>query len=241
MREKKARQRKKAFTMVEMMIVLVAIGFVAVTVLPVFISKHQTRVVVNRLLKSYSLVSAAFNKAYAINGPVYSWDIRSSYAAEDMFNIIKPHLKINKVCGNRTKQDCVAKTYGRLNGNGTDGGDNDTRYYKSILSDGSAFAIRIDNPNCNIRKGDNEHLKHVCGIAFVDINGVKKPNVAGKDKFEFYITAFGIYPRGSRFETSISRLDGLDGCSNKTAKGYGCSAWVLTNKNMDYLIDTVSW
>ncbi|MBR6164050.1 type II secretion system protein [bacterium] len=239
--KKRIKNRKNAFTMTELMIVLVAVGFVAITVMPVIISRHQTTVTVNRLQKSYSVVSAAFTRARAVNGPVYNWDIRNNHAAEDVFNIIKPHLKINKVCGNQTNQNCVAQTYGRLNNNGTDGGDGDTRYYKSILADGSSFAVRMDNINCTIVKGENEYLKHICGIAFVDINGVRKPNVAGKDKFEFYITSYGIYPRGSRFETSISRLDGPEGCSNKSAKGYGCSAWVLTNKNMDYLIGTVSW
>lgn len=239
--KQRIKNRKNAFTMTELMIALVAIGFVAITVLPVFITKHQTAAAVKKLQKNYVTVSTAFNKAIAVNGPIYTWSIRNNYAAEDMFNMVKPHLKLNKICGIKTNQNCVAQTYGRLNNSGTDGGDGDKRYYKSILSDGSSFAVRIDNTGCNTVKGENEYLKHVCGIAFVDINGVRKPNVAGKDKFEFYITSYGIYPRGSRFETSVSRLDGFEGCLNKTAKGYGCSAWVLTNKNMDYLIDTVSW
>ena len=224
------------------MIVLIAIGIVSVTVLPVFIAKHQQSRVVIKVKKNYTVISSAFKRAIAVNGPVYTWDIRNgNKGAEDMFNILKPYLSINKECGTSTNQSCVAKTYGRLNGSGTDGGDSDKRYYKALLNDGTSFAVRLDNASCNTIKGNNAFLQHICGIAFIDINGLRKPNVAGKDKFEFYITSYGIYPRGSMFETSISRLDGMDGCSNKSAKGYGCSAWVIAKENMDYLYDTVSW
>ena len=221
-----------------MMIVIVAIGIVSVTVLPVFNAQYQQKQVISQVRKSYAVISTAFKRAIAVNGAVYNWDVRN---AEDMFNILRPYLKIKQECGIQTNQSCIAHTYGRLNNSGTDGGDSDKRYYKSVLTDGSSYAIRVDNAACNIVKGNNEYLKHVCGIVFIDINGLRKPNVAGKDKFEFYITSYGVYPRGSMFETSVSRLDGPEGCSNMEAKGYGCSAWVISKGNMDYLYDTVSW
>ncbi len=234
-------RNKSAFTLVETMIVFIAIGIVSVFLMPFFIASHNERQTVSHVQKSYTVVEEAFKRAIMSNGPIEGWFVQKNKGAEDVFNTLSSHLMINKICGTGATGNCVAEKYGRLNNSGTDNGANDKRYYKTVLADGSAFAIRIDDVNCKTSKGKNDFLKKVCGIAFFDINGPNGPNVAGKDKFEFYVTSLGIFPRGAQAETSAAKLNGNDGCSSTKAKGYGCTAWILVRNNMDYLRTEVKW
>lgn len=76
---------------------------------------------------------------------------------------------------------------------------------------------------------------------YVDINGFKGPNQLGKDFFYIYINKGNIiFPGG---DPSIQgKTYFIDHCVN--ADGYTCAAWVMYNKNMDYLKScksTLSW
>lgn len=73
----------------------------------------------------------------------------------------------------------------------------------------------------------------------VDINGDGKPNTFGRDIFSFYIARDRIIPYGGvkepyyKFKWLCNKIrpDYWDGAYN----GEFCTAWVLVNKNMDYL------
>ena len=62
----------------------------------------------------------------------------------------------------------------------------------------------------------------------------------GKDVFFFYITPNGIVPQGISNET---RMPFESECVGSRLRGFGCTAWVIQNKNMDYLKcpDKLSW
>ncbi len=150
-----------------------------------------------------------------------------------------------KDCGSSITDPCFADKYALLNSSNQHTVDYniDTKRYRVVLADGSAFMVRVTSPKCDNDRGNNKFLKHICGHAYIDINGHKKPNFPGKDMFEFHITEYGIYPKGTNleYEDSPSVFNSDGGCSNTTKKGYTCSAWVLTKGNMDYLHHTVSW
>lgn len=238
--------RNDGFTLAEVLITLVIIGVIAAITVPTLIARYQEEQTVSKLRKSYSTVANAFNKAIAMNGPVNTWNINTESVQEastDVYNILKPNLNIIKDCGLSAEGDCFAPAYTRLNGVGPSLHNATNDYYKAVLADGSAFSVRYRYPLCDFERGSNSQLKHVCGIIHIDINGHKKPNVNGKDMFEFWLTKYGIYPRGSLFESdeSNSKLENKGGCMDTTTQGFGCSSWVLINGNMDYLHHTVHW
>lgn len=88
------------------------------------------------------------------------------------------------------------------------------------------------NPYCDEVYGESTPLQNVCGEIIVDLNGENKPNIFGKDTFLFYITANGIVPSGLEDD---KKNPFPDECSLINSQGYGCTAWVLMNQNMDYL------
>ena len=63
----------------------------------------------------------------------------------------------------------------------------------------------------------------------VDTNGIKEPNTLGKDIFSFYLTDSGIIPCGTNSD-DMSYFP-----NDCVSKGYGCTAWVIQQKNMKYL------
>ena len=83
---------------------------------------------------------------------------------------------------------------------------------------------------------------NVCGHLIVDINGYKPPNINGIELFEFWMTKYGIVPKGTPGESSSTYNSTLESsCKNKTKTGFGCSSWVIMKGNMDYLRKDVSW
>lgn len=121
--------------------------------------------------------------------------------------------------------------------------------YPLVLPDGTF--VRFGAPHlpangkvvddCNIVRGMTPALKSICAEIFIDINGMQNPNTFGRDVFIFYWTKNGLIPVGSQEEHSHVTFST---CSKNVANssGYGCTAWVLVNENMDYLhCDGLSW
>lgn len=107
--------------------------------------------------------------------------------------------------------------------------------YKWRLKNG--FLILADpwTANCDGIGGNTSALKTVCSTYQIDINGWKKPNTFGKDVFLFYLTKYGIIPTGTNDDTYYSWPSGY-------ARGFGRTAWIIMNNNMDYLHCTgLSW
>ena len=76
---------------------------------------------------------------------------------------------------------------------------------------------------------------------FVDIKADKKDRkITGDTVFIFYITEYGLYPVGSAMEASNGNGPPFpfEKFCNATIpnklNGYGCTAWVLQNENLDY-------
>ena len=75
----------------------------------------------------------------------------------------------------------------------------------------------------------------ICGDFAVDINGINtKPNTYGKDIFYFDITKNGIKPQGREERRPFDDYCNMT-ITSTSYNGYGCAAWVLQFKNMDYL------
>ncbi len=224
--------RKHAFTLAEVLITLGIIGIIAAMTLPSVVNKYQEQVTVTKVKKFYSLINQALLMAIKDNGFVDEWDfIENDNEAEDgedplrsnnFFNYFKPYLKISKECG--SESGCIGSgVYKLLKGSNQVNYDNDKRYYKVILIDGSYMWIRRDvyNPN-TLCKGTEGKYSTACGVLWLDINGKNPPNTIGKDTFTFIILKNAIVPSNN------------DDCKAGMS-GWGCTSYILTNGNMKYL------
>lgn len=248
-----------AFTLAEVLITLAIIGIVAVLTVPSLIQRYQEKATVTKLKKAYSLLNQAYQMAVIDHGTYDQWgminaeydeegnmtnqdEFKNSYA--NIWKILAPYLKVVASC-DFTKDKCrdmfldSYKIY-RLDGTlkATSGGDTGLLLADGILLTGGSTS----SASCSANLGNSNALKNVCGDFSVKIGIKKSKYTFGKDAFYFYITKYGIYPIGmpedimQPFENTCN----LSRTSNHN--GYGCSAWVIMNGNMDYLhCDDLSW
>lgn len=179
--------KKYAFTLAEVLITLGIIGVVAAMTMPVLIANYQKQVTVDRLKKSFSVISNAFVTSQYENGDMNTWGMDNIGSVSDGYenvipaflqNYIIKYLNVSIDCGLSCKLQTDVKRY-RLNGK--DWPWDDSFYYVVYLNDGTIVSFMIDN---------NTKVWSVVRI-FVDINGNQKPNMAGKDIFTFRLETDG--------------------------------------------------
>ena len=218
------------FTLAEVLITLVIIGIIAAMTIPSLINKTNEQETVVAVKKAYSILSQAYLKTVAENG-----EISPSLSKSDLGELFAKQLNAQKICGTSLDGDCFATDndgmYKRFNGSDYQS-FNKTAGYKMSLSDGMAITIWANGEYRDY--GDSEPLKNVLADIVVDVNGHKGPNAFGKDTFKFWVTKYGILPAGMSGDTERP-------FSTCRTAGDGCTAWVVTNGNMDYLRKEVSW
>ena len=236
------------------MITLGIIGVVAAMTIPTLIANYQEKQTVSRLTKAYATISNAYQMAKVENGELSSWgftgnsntsedpdgnviyDEKAFLNAEIFWNKIIPYLKISKAIYSNYDEQGYISNYEAYT---ISGGNTDPKQVALIeLADGTTLSGGwIARYNCS----DNEY----CGDFSIDINGWKTPpNAYGKDKFYFWIYKNSIIPFGKANEPIQSRTFesrcNINGDSDDA--GMSCAAWVIYNKNMDYLhCDDLSW
>lgn len=182
---------KKAFTLAEVLITLGIIGVVAALTIPTLVSKYEKRSTVAQLQKAYSILNQAYLFAKAEGGDnILLNNINGNYDMDGetskqkisgyMENYFLPHLKVQKNCGVSYDTHCFGFQHNNVNNDST-GIPWDK--YNVILQDGS-FISAVYDTSCD----ENNVCTAGGGILlFVDLNGAKGPNIAGKDYFMFYI------------------------------------------------------
>ncbi|PWL75379.1 hypothetical protein DBY21_07965 [Candidatus Gastranaerophilales bacterium] len=232
---------KPAFTLAEVLITLGIIGIIAAMTLPSIIQRKQEKVTVNQLKKSYSLLQQVYERmVYEIGSDPRDWGMTGMYEENShiiMANKFVPYFKVIQNCIGKdasfTKKHCV----------------DDSRYaapqnYASVrVIDGTTLIFRHWSGQCSFQYGKTKALKNVCGEIIVDLNGPKSPNMLGQDMFAFYLTNYGVIPVGMQGEAMHPLIKACNlsvgpwgtHIGSGFYNGFGCTAWVLFNENMDYL------
>ncbi|MBQ8459398.1 type II secretion system protein [bacterium] len=211
--------RSAGFTLTEVLITIGIIGVVAALTLPNLIQNSFEKRVVSQLREVQSILAQAVRHAEQEDGDVSGWGMNydgSSQDAEIIAEKIKPYIKLAYDCGlTDEKSICTPNIiYKKLNGNNHINYSVSSNYYKIKLLNGSSIWFRSGKKNTE--KFDIDF--------FIDINGSNPPNIVGKDLFNL------LYQNGS---VGISDAE-KDSCK-KDKSGWGCSYYILTNHNMNYL------
>ena len=156
---------KQAFTLAEVLITLGIIGIVAAMTLPSVINSAQNLQYKSAYKKAYSEFSQALMISLN-NGEIISrTQAYDSIATESEWNALKSKFKIVKECEPKELYSCWAQ-------GDTFNGMPNTGYGKAFVDEaGRSWALYFSSEN----------------IYFVDINGYKKPNIFGKDRFIFFL------------------------------------------------------
>ncbi len=174
---------KKGFTMAEVLITLGVIGIVAAMTLPSLIAKHQKKVVVTRLKKSYTILNQWLIKSQLVNGAYDTWPVGKDVNVNDYFNrYIKPFFNGVKVC--TLAEDCgytSDKPWKNLSGSTVNWGlKTDNTRILFLLNDGTAVFIPRNTFDAS---GGNIYVNQL--YMYVDVNGALSPNTLGHDVFIF--------------------------------------------------------
>lgn len=172
----------KAFTLAEVLITLGIIGVVAALTMPAVITNYQKKQTSAQLKKAYSTFAQALVQAQYEFGDASSWAVTEpSSSYEDNLKYFetywKPYLKIIKVC--KTMRECGYN----IDGYGVLADRINFKYY-GLFNNVPGF-IYGDGTYAYIRPyGFNDTALQLLSI---DLNGPRKPNIIGRDVFQFEI------------------------------------------------------
>lgn len=243
---------KSAFTLAETLIVLGIIGVVAAITIPTLMSRYREKVMINKLVETYSILSQAYKSAINEHEDPSGWIEMN--AAEGMYdenahknfaNTIKPYLKLANDCvgdDNYAKNHCTPVDM-------TNYAYAPHRVWIKLLN-GTSVAFRIWSPKCDFSlfPGGSVNRNNTCGSITVFLESNKK-TVHGLNSFNFYATTEGVIPFGLKG----SDLEFEEACNpnnknpypyfSSNENMYACAAWVIQNRNMDYFRcpDKLGW
>ncbi len=172
--------RKKGFTLAEVLITLTIIGVVAALTIPNLIASYQKQQYVTELKKVYTEISQALklmmadegiNKLTASNTLTFYEGSNENEFIERLGNdFFKKYFKIVKDCGTENPSTCFADKYKSI-----DGGSESSVFctYSVIIASGASICLK------------QYSTEDWPGYFLLDINGLSPPNVAGRDLFNF--------------------------------------------------------
>lgn len=206
-------QRYTGFTLAEVLITLGVIGVVAAMTLPIMIQNSQKQRYITALKKFYTIfnqVLVIMANDYGCNGDLKCTGVFSD--EDGNFGLtgigkIATYFKTAKVCGNSTTSgsaDCfpVSENYNYDGSSVSFDNANTSNGYKFITADGMSVFL-WPTTNCSGAPGSSP-LSMVCGVVYVDINGMSPPNLYGRDSFIFTISNGKgpmLYPYGGADDT----------------------------------------
>ena len=230
--------KKSAFTLAETLIVIGIIGVVAALTLPNLNHATGDKETVTRLMKAYSMLNEANDRAVATYGPVSTWTEEKcgGYGVQNCWlKRIEEFLKVSKKCDVTpvaedagTYSSCDSLKIADLN--------------SSIIiqqADGITFLTDEGIPGCAYtygNPGDYIYFNDICinGI-YVDINGpTKGKNDYGHDVFEFALSdSLGVIPYDN--PDSCNTLADIVNTCMEDKTSWMCTWWVIEHGNLDYL------
>ena len=235
---------KKAFTLAETLITLTILGVIATITIPQLKTNVQEKVTVAKVSNTFKLLEDSYRLARMRYGDMKKWGLETAVCNKsdpnarycDSTSNPSSYIAMQKLLGD------VVDEYGSLRTpfSYLSGESRGTQTYYFRLKNGAwVGSLWVENPRCTTNFGV---IKNYCGDFTVDINGADGPNRVGRDKFVFIATKDHIIPLGAKgFDTVRPVKTHCNMKSTASYNGYGCTAWVIYKKNMDYLRKEVDW
>jgi prepilin-type N-terminal cleavage/methylation domain-containing protein len=234
------RAKNKGFTLIDILIVISVVAVIAVLTIPNLLAKYQEKQTVEKLSLTYAKLVEVFQLMIEENGTIDTYGDTIATRGAKIKSLFPKYMKV-RACNKY--EDCVSNAVGWYvlrNGNNTvlSPYDKSSGYKAYQNLNGITFIVGTSGGSeCYLNKNNVYSSKYGtywgdCGKMYVDLNGSQKPNRSDKDMFLFKIVTDGILPAGSPKEP-MSAEQCLT--TKGTASLGRCTAWVLKNKNLDYL------
>lgn len=210
--------------------------------MPTLVSEHREKVIVTKLNVAYNQLQQATERMVDDeNGGLDNiWGL---YPMQTYSELLPKYIKVSEVNNRKTKVCCKNRAgtiLGLVYGRG--------KMY--TLPSGAEIFIATNYKagdtysRCNMTTKYNGSLYfNGCGEIVIDVDGFNTGrNTIGYDVFKVSLVKDGLIPVGMPKEGVWTHQFG--GCLNADSRyPYGCTAWVIQNKNLDYLYcpDKLGW
>ena len=243
--------KRFGFTLAEVLITLGIVGIVAAMTVPTLINNYKEKVRVNKLKKSYAVLTSAFNLAKNEFGEVAQWGLPASSDTQNytiaIGDKLRTFMKVDRICSTRNEfQKCFTGGYrgtkefrnGFLDGTGHAGAS-----YHSFVSNGITYGISSYYNDLSNVKGINKVYYAGITVYIEPYLHVNAGYTYGKNVFQFLLTDKGILPAGDgdnlpevwyKYVSLPFKVYCVQP-SGKFGRGQGCTDWVIKKENMDYL------
>lgn len=208
---------KKAFTLAEVLLTIVIIGFVAAMVMPTVIQNVYEAELMSMWKRQHSIVKNAWNMAVFENGG----SVAGGFATvNDLAASLRKNLNVVNDCTTDNTKTCWATGTKYLNRSDFPG-----TIPAFALADGSFWGYRSGfSKPCVSQSGT---MQDICLNLVVDVNGAKGPNMMGKD-------IYGVHLRtktASAFGSDGDNVSGAASDCKTTGSGWACATQNLFKTN----------
>ena len=209
----KKTNNKNAFTLLEVLLALAIVAVVAILTIPAAINKHNNKILATALKNNVAIIQDLVNDDLIEN---QTRSIKETMFATDTEFFTSSHMQTIKTCTSGTANSNCWKTeianYKDIDGNSRTPSEMYTVILpnKAILS----YSPPTDSSDATVQ---------------IDLNGVAKPNIYGRDFFAYHIADNGdIYGTSSTsYSTNVSDC--------KSGDAFACfSAVKIANWKIDY-------
>lgn len=224
-------QKRKGFTLAEILIALIIIGVIVALAVPAAVENVNKRSLYSGLRSSYDLFNGATRMLLVQSKGNFTGYFKNS---DDMANKYCSVMDCVDTCAANTRNgQCFVSTFKSLSQSSiwTSGGNT-----RIVLANGVTMYVELNNSNCSsagVTYGGTSN--NLCGKLHVDTNGFRGPNTTGRDVFEFWVFKYGIVPSGAMRTTFYdANWDSGADCSMNNSAGYGCAGRALMEGAMNY-------
>ena len=184
---------KRAFTLVEILIAMTIIGVVAVLTIPALYTAYQKKVLTTQLQRAYAEISQAAKAVMLDEGEVD--DFKSTEAIENL-TFLGKYLVITE------SDKGFVDTYGYFNDKHT-AHDLKAEVARQYGSWGGP-KLSEDDYKCGITKAGAAICLNKYSRGVLDVNGIKGPNLVGRDAFSIGFNADGTV--STKYSTSLASI-----------------------------------
>lgn len=199
--------KKRGFTLTEVLITLGVIGVVSALTIPTLINNYQTKALAIQIRKSVLDIENQIDILITEEGKT-SFGSTSISTTDGLDNFMKSHFKVLKTCDSEHTSECFAnQEYIAMEGNKTTNFTCSGTSY--LLANSSVICAQkittqdveveedtssTSTPSVSIPSEENKYWQTLEGLnieLYVDTNGQEGPNIGGRDMFHMYIRPDG--------------------------------------------------
>lgn len=216
-------KKRFGFSLAEVLITLGILGIVAAMTIPMMRESYEKKSIIPSLKKAYSNLKQAFIASQDMNAEFDTWNF--SLNAEDFYEkYMKGYHNAESVV---KVSDLASHGVAYYNMDGT------AITEPAIANDDSVVLILPDGVMLFVSEEANNNFKTLA----IDVNGLKRPNIVGKDIFMVAVQKqFGLMPYGYADGGSVSFGRSFDDETLLNSTPYGCAhsgayctAYIMSN------------